>query len=243
MIDPYLSDHLAKKYAGKEFPHIRMMQPPLNFSEMYDLNFILSTHRHSDHMDPEAVPVLLKNNPDCKIIVPRAEKEHIFNNIVSDNDKVVFVNADDNFELASNINLEVISSAHEELKTDQEGNHHYLGYVLKLGDISVYHSGDCIPYVGLEQELKKRKIDIALLPVNGRDEQRRSKGVPGNFIFEESVELCTSADIPIMICHHFGMFEFNTVDNEVLLGKAKIAGMDNFECIIPETDMIFQFGF
>ncbi|MCP4287321.1 MAG: MBL fold metallo-hydrolase, partial [Gammaproteobacteria bacterium] len=29
LIDPYLSNFLAKKYKGKEFPHVRMMDPPL----------------------------------------------------------------------------------------------------------------------------------------------------------------------------------------------------------------------
>ena len=30
LIDPYLSDHLARKYAGTEFPHTRMMPAPLD---------------------------------------------------------------------------------------------------------------------------------------------------------------------------------------------------------------------
>jgi hypothetical protein len=50
------------------------------------------------------------------------------------------------------------------------------------------------------------------LPINGRDEYRRSRNVPGNFTLVEAVELCQQTDIPIMIAHHFGMFEFNTVN-------------------------------
>ena len=37
LIDPYLSDHLARKYAGTEFPHERMPPPPLNAEEIRDL--------------------------------------------------------------------------------------------------------------------------------------------------------------------------------------------------------------
>ena len=34
LIDPYLSDHLARKYAGTEFPHTRMMPAPLEAGEV-----------------------------------------------------------------------------------------------------------------------------------------------------------------------------------------------------------------
>jgi L-ascorbate metabolism protein UlaG (beta-lactamase superfamily) len=70
------------------------------------------------------------------------------------------------------------------------------------------------PDPGLEEWLHARPIDVALLPVNGRDEFRRSRNVPGNFTLEEAVGLCHQVNIPIMIGHHFGMFEFNTVNVE-----------------------------
>lgn len=233
MIDPYLSNHLARKYSGSEFPHIRMMASSLIASKVKDLDIILCTHRHSDHMDPDAIPVLLDNNNRCKIIAPKAEREYVLNSIIADRKRIIFVNADDKINLSNDIIVEIIPSAHEELKTDKDGNHHCLGYILRLGEISIYHSGDCVPYAGLTEEIKKRKIDMAMLPVNGRDEYRRSRGVPGNFTFEESVELCKAAKIPIMVCHHFGMFEFNTIQIEELNGKVKDLALDNFQCIVP----------
>ncbi|MHC4636515.1 MAG: MBL fold metallo-hydrolase [Planctomycetota bacterium] len=235
LIDPYLSDHLAKKYAGKEFPHTRMMPSPLAASEINDLDFILCTHRHSDHMDPEAIPILLDNNPGCKLVAPKAVREHVLNNIISDGRRVIFVNADEDFVLAPEINLDVIASSHEELETDKHGNHCYLGYILKLGDITIYHSGDCVPYAGLAKEIKRRNIDVAMLPINGRDEYRKSKGVPGNFTFAESVELCKAAKIPITIYHHFGMFKFNTVDMDELKEKLQKSIIPKSEFIIPSA--------
>jgi hypothetical protein len=64
----------------------------------------------------------------------------------------------------------------------------------------------------LENNLRDLKPDIALLPVNGRDEYRRSHNVPGNFHFEEAIALCHSTGIAYLIPHHYGMFEFNSVD-------------------------------
>jgi L-ascorbate metabolism protein UlaG (beta-lactamase superfamily) len=239
LIDPYLSDHLAGKYAGKEFPHIRMMPAPFAASEITDLDFILCTHRHSDHMDPEAIPILLDNNPGCKLVAPKAVREHVLNNIVGDIEKVIFVNADDNFVLAPEINLDVIPSAHEKLETDQCGNHSYLGYILKFGDITMYHSGDCVPFTGLAKEIKRKNIDLAMLPVNGRDEYRTSKGVAGNFTFAESVELCVAAKIPLAICHHFAMLQFNTVDIEDLKEKSQKTKTPESEFIIPSAGKVY----
>jgi hypothetical protein len=36
--------------------------------------------------------------------------------------------------------------------------------------------------------------------------------VPGNFTLAEALELAAQAEIPAVIAHHFGMFDFNTVD-------------------------------
>jgi len=237
LIDPYLSNHLAKKYAGKEFPHNRMTPSSLAASEIDDLDFILCTHRHSDHMDPEALPELLESSPACKLIAPCAETEQV-KKIGVDINRTLFVNADGNIELAPGLSLNAIPSSHEELKTDEDGNYHYLGYVLKLGGLTIYHSGDCVPYVGLTEEVKRRKIDIALLPVNGRDEYRQSRGVPGNFTLEESLQLCNDAEIPVMICHHFGMFDFNTVDVNEL--KANIEHLkQRLQVFLPDTNKVF----
>jgi len=239
MIDPYLSDFLAEKYDGKEFSHVRMMPCPINTKEVKNLNWVLCTHRHSDHMDPGALPILLKNNPQCRIIAPKAEKKHVLDIGVNEAQSL-FVNATDSIELSSDILLEVIPSSHEDLKINEQGHYHYLGYILKFGDTVLYHSGDSIPFVGLEQELKKKGVDIALLPVNGRDEYRQSKGAPGNFTFDEAIELCDNAEIRFMICHHFGMFDFNTADRGILKKNAKTAGDDQVKCIVPDVGCVYR---
>ena len=87
----------------------------------------------------------------------------------------------------------------------------------------IYHSGDTVPYEGLQEELQRYQIQLALLPVNGRDELRRSKGIPGNFTLEEALDLCQRVGIAVLIAHHFGMFAFNTVNPELIVQAAETA--------------------
>jgi len=210
LIDPYLSDHLARKYHGREFDHVRMMAAPVRPEEVRTVDYVLCTHRHGDHMDPEALPAITKACPGCRLIGPAAESDAI-QEIVPDRQRAILVNDGDTVLLTPGNQIEVIASAHEQLRRNERGEHHFLGYILQLGGLRIYHCGDCVPYPGLVESLRRRHIHVALLPVNGRDAYRASRGVPGNFTFDEAADVLCKSDIPLMICHHFGMFRFNTV--------------------------------
>jgi L-ascorbate metabolism protein UlaG (beta-lactamase superfamily) len=238
LIDPYLSDSLAQKYKGKEFSHIRMMSTPVHPEQIQQLDFVFCTHGHSDHMDPLTLSVLARNNPICKFIVPKAEKATAIEKGVPDN-QLITVNAGDSIVLNADIKLEVVPSAHEDLRKNGKSEFYYLGYILSFGIYTVYHSGDCVPYPGLSEKLETFKIDVALLPVNGRDKYRKDRGVPGNFTFEEAVELCTRSNIHNLIAHHFGMFSFNTVDVETLREKHREIS-DSLNLIIPEMHFRYE---
>jgi L-ascorbate metabolism protein UlaG (beta-lactamase superfamily) len=233
IIDAYLSDSLAEKYKGKEFPHVRMMPPPIQPQDVRQLDWVLCTHRHSDHMDPGTLPVLAEVNPRCRFIVPRAEHEHAsaMGLTVS---RTEFVNAGEKLNLGGGVWLEPIPSAHEQFKVNGRGEHHYLGYILGFDEIRLYHSGDCVPYDGLAEHLLARRVDVALLPINGRSEHLRRKGVPGNFTFEEAVNLCQAARIPVMVGHHWGMFDFNTCDPEIVRGQMRTQN-EGVACYLPST--------
>jgi len=235
LIDPYLSDFLAQKYAGKEFPHQRMMPPPIDPEQIRGLDFVFCTHGHSDHMDPGTLPTLAANNPSCQFIVPKAEMTTAIERGVVDN-RILAVNAGDSLRLTDEIRVDVISSAHETIKMNGNGDHYYLGYILTFKNLRIYHSGDCIPYPGLSDKLKQFNVDVALLPVNGRDNYRSNRGIPGNFSFEEATDLCRESNIANLIVHHFGMFSFNTVDPDLLKEKVKMCGCNGLDIIIPDQN-------
>jgi len=210
MIDPYLSDFLAKRYKDKKFAHQRMVSSPILPEQVRAMDWVMCTHRHSDHMDPETMSVIAENT-NSRFIVPNAEKNWAME-LNLPRDRILGVNAGERFLLADGVTITPVASAHEKIQTNLKGEHHFLGYVLDIGPIRLYHAGDCIPYPGLVDTLVQLRIDIALLPVNGRDAVRKKNNIPGNFTLAEAMQICDEVGIPVFLGHHFGMFDFNTID-------------------------------
>jgi L-ascorbate metabolism protein UlaG (beta-lactamase superfamily) len=137
------------------------------------------------------------------------------------------------------VSVRALPAAHEELQTDAQGNHRYLGYVLRLGQAAIYHSGDCVPFDGLAEDLAGCQVDLAILPVNGRDEARRRHGILGNFTVDEAAALCLRCGIPTMLACHFGMFDFNTVAEPWL--DEQISRMPrSFQCVRPRPGYAYR---
>ncbi|TVR32117.1 MAG: MBL fold metallo-hydrolase [Spirochaetaceae bacterium] len=217
VIDPYLSDSLAEKYRGKRFAHTRMMAPPIAPSQLCDVDWVLSTHSHTDHLDPGTLPLLAQSNPACRFLVPRsAESAALQRGVPAD--RLVLCNTGDSITLpgtavsAAAARVAVTPAAHEQRQLDDAGNDIFLGYVIDFNGVTVYHSGDTVPFAGLRTALAGCAVDIALLPVNGRDEQRTANGVPGNMTLDEAIDLACELDVVALIGHHFDMFDFNTLD-------------------------------
>lgn len=232
VIDPYLSDCLEKKYRGTEKPHNRLMLAPITPAELSGLDAVLCTHKHSDHMDPEALPQIAAAQTQAQFFVPKAEREHAIR-LGLPAARTISIDAGETISLSADCSLRAIPSAHETLETNQRGEYRYLGFLIQLGDVTIYHSGDTVPYPELVNILSSSVIDLALLPVNGR-----GHGVAGNFTFHEAIALCRDAGIPYMIPQHFGMFAFNTVEQEDL--QRWIATISSPKCHLPTAENWFE---
>ena len=206
LFDPYLSDSLSRKYAATDKPHTRMTGLVISPDALDFIDLTTSSHNHTDHLDGETLSALIQVNPEMELLVPAANRAFAADRLGIDPDQLQAIDAGQSIALGT-IELHAVPAAHEELAKDNLGRHQFVGYVAKLGPWTVYHSGDTIPYDGMEKILQKWKIDVALLPINGRRPERR---VAGNLWGREAANLAKDIGAKTVIPCHYDMFEFNT---------------------------------
>lgn len=240
-IDLYVSDSLANKYRGSLFPHTRMIDPPCRGSDLHALNLVLSTHGHTDHLDPDTLKEIFQNDGNVHpiLICPRSEILKAGERNVP-MQRIVGLDHGECYAPHPGISIRAVASAHETLQTDEWGNNYYLGYIIEVGALRIYHSGDCTPYKGLSSLLRSYEIDIAFLPVNGRDSYRREHGIAGNFTVEEALDLCAEANIPYLVPHHYGMFDFNTITVQEIEEAIQRVASPSVEAVLVEVGTVMD---
>jgi L-ascorbate metabolism protein UlaG (beta-lactamase superfamily) len=60
--------------------------------------------------------------------------------------------------------------------------------------------------------LSRFDLDIAILPINGTDEERLARNIAPNMFMDEAIMLAQDIDTKLLIPHHYDMFEHNTAD-------------------------------
>ena len=63
-VDPYLSDAVERLHGFK-----RLSLSPIAAEEV-KADWVILSHEHTDHLDPDALPVIAKNNPACRFAGP-----------------------------------------------------------------------------------------------------------------------------------------------------------------------------
>ena len=220
LFDPYLSDALTKKYAGTDKPHVRMMERVVAPERLDFVDVVTSTHNHTDHLDAETIRPLMDANPDLQLVIPEANRAFVAERLGCDPDWPIGLDAGRAVDLAG-FHLTGIPAAHEELARDGAGRHHYLGYIVRFGPWTVYHSGDTLWYEGMEDWLTPQQIDVALLPINGRKPERR---VAGNLDGPQAARLAHTVGARVVIPCHYDMFTFNTASPDPFAAEAERLG-------------------
>ena len=132
---------------------------------------------------------------------------------------------DDGTRLEFNgVQIAGIAAAHEFLDQDPEtGRYPYLGVIVEANGCKVYHAGDTVKYEGLESRLKQHvPIDLAMMPINGRDAKRLATGTIGNMTYQEAVDLAGAIEPRLTIPTHYDMFSHNQEDPQLFVDYAQV---------------------
>lgn len=206
LFDPYLSDSLTKKYAATDKPHTRITERVIPPERLTGVDVITSSHNHTDHLDAETLLPLLAANPKAKLVIPRANRAFVLERLGKFETTLVEVDADESVTVAG-MEFHGIPAAHNTVERDEKGCCRFLGYVVRVGEKTIYHSGDTLMHDGLIPALAPFRVDVALAPINGNRPERR---VAGNLNGREAAELAHAIGARLAVPHHFDLFVFNT---------------------------------
>ena len=174
--DLYLSDYVDRNCC-QYVKWQRLYAPPVEAKELDFLDVVLCTHGHYDHADPDTLSVLAKN-PKTKFVIPAPETGVLLAAGVQEENILPAVA----FEKLCVAGFEIIPipAAHETLTPDEAGRYSAVSYIIRVGGKTFFHGGDLCVYDGLVDTLKPYAVDVAFLPINGRDYFRNRNDIIGN---------------------------------------------------------------
>jgi L-ascorbate metabolism protein UlaG (beta-lactamase superfamily) len=211
-IDPYLSTYAEQITRGKANEHVRMMPPPMQPEEVTHADIVLCTHDHIDHIDPVGIPVIASASEETKFIVPECARQTLLDFNI-DEERIYSLFGDDSLTMAG-ISVFAFPAKHEQFNKDKIKGYPYLSYIIKIEGLSLLHAGDTIPYDGQIEKFQKHEIDLAFVPINGRDKFRRDLGFEGNFDCVEAVDFALGIAAGLTVPMHYDLFPINTGDVE-----------------------------
>lgn len=197
--DPYL--------APRETRQIPPMFAP---EEVTNADYVFGSHPHDDHIDLFALPGIAKASPHAKFACSRVTRSSVREPGISE-DRILGCDEGLVYE-EDGLNIQAIAAQHEFFDRDPELGYPYLSWIVRYQGITIFHAGDTLKYDGICAKLAKYPIDIAFLPINGRDAERLARGCIGNMTYQEAVDLAGDIRPRLTVPGHYDMFTDNSED-------------------------------
>lgn len=219
-IDPYLSDSGAKIGAMRRFPI------PLDPATIQHADVVFATHEHLDHADGPTLGPLMAASPQAKLITSSQGREIALHADVS-SERIIVPRVGERVEFAG-LAYTAIPASHGAnalpitryaYEVDGEGHARWMGFLISCNGVTLYHAGDTVLFPELFIALKGQKIDLAMLPINGRDFFREQQDIVGNLWPREAVELAAAVKARVLIGCHNDLFDGNRVNPGMLFDE------------------------
>jgi L-ascorbate 6-phosphate lactonase len=199
LIDAFLSPHPE-----------RLFRSELSISDRRFVDVIACTHDHLDHLDRDALPALASESPQARVLLPEQCADVVAGLGVSRN-RIVGLQPEETVTVAG-VTVRAVRARHAMHATDAYTFDGFLGFVFIAGDIAIYHAGDTIGYDGLGARLRELRVNVCLLPINGRDAEREARDIVGNMDADEAAQLAIESGAEVAIPMHYDMFAGNPGD-------------------------------
>ncbi|MBR2616688.1 MAG: MBL fold metallo-hydrolase [Clostridia bacterium] len=150
-VDPYLSD-CCNRYFG-----FKRLMPYILEAHELEFDYLVASHAHYDHFDPDSVPALMGKGK-TQFIGALDTKEECQRLGLTQN--VTFVSVGESVAMGD-ATLTAVRCDHG------EGTPHALGFVLTVGSKKIYMMGDTAYRPEWYKDALLQNADLLILPING----------------------------------------------------------------------------
>ena len=205
VFDPYLSAS-----------HSRTWPPPFDPESLRGVDYVFCSHDHSDHLDPVAVKGIAAGSPRARFVVSDAAESKMHGLGISE-DRLIIAPVDEDLSVGP-LTVHAVPAAHGDKadpiaecvwERDAQRGYRFVGFVVDCNGVRLYHAGDTTVYPGMVERLEKLRVDVALIPINGRDWFRERRNVIGNTDHREAADLGHAIGARVIVPTHYDMFAGN----------------------------------
>jgi L-ascorbate metabolism protein UlaG (beta-lactamase superfamily) len=206
-VDPFLSDHPDRRFPA-----------PVGVDDLAGSELVLATHEHLDHLDSPALAALLERDDRVRVVLPAPA---VATAVAEGLPAARLVGAEPGRALvAGDVTVHPVPALHGVHVADayshgleaDGGAVRYLGYVLETPAGRLYHAGDTIRWPGQAELLAGHRVEVALLPINGRDAEREARDIVGNLDAAEALALARDAGVTTVVPMHYDLMDGNLGD-------------------------------
>lgn len=193
----------------------RVSPPAFDPEDAVDVDVVTCSHEHYDHLDLASLPAIARASPKARFVIPRPLVDAVAAAGVP-RERLIGAQPDERIRL-DGVTLHPLPARHGVGMADaygfgrelSGGLYRFLGFVIDDGVVRVYHAGDTIAYDGQAERLRALDVDVALLPINGRDHFREAAGIVGNLDHREAARLAADARVDVLVPMHYDTFASN----------------------------------
>ncbi len=229
LLDPYLSNSVEEQEDSSMKRAVPITCSP---ESLVDIDFVLITHAHRDHCDPDTLIPIANASPQCHFYGSSSVLSILSKTGISKNRLHLVLN--EPFTIKG-VKIFPVPSAHPIVKTDSRGSWQALGYIINIDGEKYYHPGDtAVSDEVIAAVSLYAPIDVGMIPVNEINYYRNKENIIGNMSVREAFQFAEDLGVKKFIPTHWDMFAKNEVyKEEIELLYDRI--QPNFELIILDA--------